>query len=201
MKLIEFLHAITEIVTDEDTHTFTCGSCLFFAWVLHKKLGWDIKGIASDFREAERSGDGYPDDLVHVWVEKNGKAIDINGVHDANGLRQHYMDEAGHMGIKDASPFDFEPWFLKGFLEDLQWGPDETDRTTVLKRALQIVNWMKGEYNLHDSVGGNEGELNSEDDEPRPPPESRDEEGHAGWDWTDPYHSSGTTNAVLSGTP
>lgn len=54
---------------------------------------------------------------------------------------------------------------------------------------------------LKATVGGNEGELNSDDDEPRPPPEARDEEGHAGWDWTDPYHTSGTTNAVLSGTP
>jgi hypothetical protein len=54
---------------------------------------------------------------------------------------------------------------------------------------------------LKATVGGNEGERNREDDEPRQPPISRDQEGSVGWDWTDPYHSSGTTNAVLSGTP
>ncbi len=64
----------------------------------------------------------------------------------------------------------------------------EAKRTSVKKK-------------LKATVGGNEGELNSEDDEPRPPPISRDQEGNASWDWTDPIHSSGTTNAVLSGTP
>ncbi len=59
----------------------------------------------------------------------------------------------------------------------------------------------KKKQKLDATVGGNSGEKDREDDEPRPPPISRDQEGNAGWDWTDPYHSSGTTNAVLSGTP
>jgi hypothetical protein len=59
----------------------------------------------------------------------------------------------------------------------------------------------KKKQKLDATVGGNTGERGSEDDEPLPSPTNRGEEGSVGWDWTDPYHSSGTTNAVLSGTP
>ena len=59
----------------------------------------------------------------------------------------------------------------------------------------------KEKQKLDATVGSNAGEQDSEDDESRPPPISRDQEGNASWDWTDPIHSSGTTNAVLSGTP
>ena len=52
-----------------------------------------------------------------------------------------------------------------------------------------------------ETVGSNAGEVNSDDDVPRPPPAHGDEEGNAQWDWTDPYHSSGEENAVNSRTP
>ena len=52
-----------------------------------------------------------------------------------------------------------------------------------------------------ETVGGNDGTIDSEDDQPVPPPEHGDEEGNASWDWTDPYHGSGTENAVMSNTP
>ena len=63
--------------------------------------------------------------------------------------------------------------------------------------------WMKGMLhgNTMETVGGNDGEISSEDDQPVPPPAHGDEEGNASWEWTDPYHSSGTENAVLSNTP
>ena len=54
---------------------------------------------------------------------------------------------------------------------------------------------------LKDTVGSNEGELNSDDEQELPPPAHGDEEGNAGWEWTDPYHSSGSENAVMSRTP
>lgn len=63
------------------------------------------------------------------------------------------------------------------------------------------VSSKKEKRKLNATVGGNAGEKNSEDDEPRPPPISRDQEGSVSWDWTDPYHSSGSENAVLSNTP
>jgi hypothetical protein len=63
------------------------------------------------------------------------------------------------------------------------------------------VSSKKEKRKLDATVGGNEGERDREDDEPRQPPISRDQEGSVSWDWTDPIHSSGTTNAVLSGTP
>lgn len=52
-----------------------------------------------------------------------------------------------------------------------------------------------------ETVGGNDGEISSEDDQPIPPPAHGDEEGNAGWEWTDPYHGSGAENAVMSRTP
>jgi hypothetical protein len=63
--------------------------------------------------------------------------------------------------------------------------------------------WMQGMLHGNtttETVGGNDGEFNSESD-PMPPPQHGDEEGNASWEWTDPYHSSGTENAVLSNTP
>jgi hypothetical protein len=54
---------------------------------------------------------------------------------------------------------------------------------------------------INETVGSSGDEVNDEDGKPLPPPAHGDEEGSASWDWTDPYHSSGTTNAVLSNTP
>jgi len=51
-----------------------------------------------------------------------------------------------------------------------------------------------------ETVGGNDGEISSEGD-PMPEPERGNDEGKPEWDWTDPYHSSGTENAVMSNTP
>jgi hypothetical protein len=63
--------------------------------------------------------------------------------------------------------------------------------------------WMRGMLhgNTTETVGSTEGEINSDDEAPPPEPERGNEEGHAEWDWTDPYHSSGTENAVMSNTP
>lgn len=47
------------------------------------------------------------------------------------------------------------------------------------------------------TVGSNEGDVNND----MPPVAHGDEEGNASWDWTDPYHSSGAENAVMSRTP
>ena len=54
---------------------------------------------------------------------------------------------------------------------------------------------------LYDSVGGNEGEKYRDEEGESPPPKEGNKEGNADWDWTDPYHSSGEENAVLSNTP
>ena len=54
---------------------------------------------------------------------------------------------------------------------------------------------------LYDSVGGNEGEKYRDEEGELPPPKEGNKEGNADWDWTDPYHSSGEENAVLSNTP
>lgn len=52
-----------------------------------------------------------------------------------------------------------------------------------------------------ETVGSNDGEVNSDDEKPRPEPQARGQEGSVSWDWTDPYHSSGAENAVMSRTP
>ena len=54
---------------------------------------------------------------------------------------------------------------------------------------------------LTDNVGSNDGEVNNDDEKEWAGPIHGDEEGNAGWDWTDPYHSSGEENAVNSKTP
>ena len=65
------------------------------------------------------------------------------------------------------------------------------------------AQWMKDMLhgNTNETVGGNEGELNSDDPQPRPEPERGNEEGRPEWEWTDPYHGSGRQNAVISRTP
>jgi len=65
------------------------------------------------------------------------------------------------------------------------------------------AEWMRGMLHGNtttEMVGSTDGEMNSEG-EPLPEPQRGNEEGNAGWEWTDPYHSSGTENAVMSNTP
>jgi len=69
------------------------------------------------------------------------------------------------------------------------------------KSIPAVIGVPKVPMHTGETVGGNEGEVNSDDDTPRPPPQHGNEEGNASWDWTDPYHSSGAENAVMSRTP
>lgn len=69
------------------------------------------------------------------------------------------------------------------------------------KSIPAVIGVPKVPMHTGETVGSNDGEVNSEDDQPLPPPQHGNEEGNASWDWTDPYHSSGEQNAVMSRTP
>ena len=82
---------------------------------------------------------------------------------------------------------------------EIQVGTGDTDN-----RSGEPAAWMQSMLHGNtttETVGGNDGTIDSEDDQPIPPPEHGDEEGNASWDWTDPYHGSGAENAVMSRTP
>lgn len=98
-----------------------------------------------------------------------------------------------------------DDWFPSQYSETdhHEWWAELYAFYTIGNLRGEPAQWMKGMLhgNTMETVGGNEGELNSDDEHDRPPPISRDQEGNVGWDWTDPYHGSGEQNAVLSNTP
>lgn len=66
---------IAGAVYDEFTRTeFVCGACGDFAAVLHDLTGWPL-----------RAGLDKQGDIEHVWVlNAEGRAVDVNGVHDTD---------------------------------------------------------------------------------------------------------------------
>lgn len=63
--------------------------------------------------------------------------------------------------------------------------------------AAWMQNMLHG--NTTETVGSNDGEMNSGDG-PMPPSQTGDDV-RPDWEWTDPYHGSGEENAVMSRTP
>lgn len=67
--------------------SFTCGLCCVFAAALHDRTGWRIVA------EYENGGE----DLAHAWVvDPDGRAVDVNGIHEGGWARTPYSEkEAG----------------------------------------------------------------------------------------------------------
>jgi len=93
-------------------------------------------------------------------------------------------------------------WFPTKYSESEygEWWAELYAFYTIGNLSGEPAQWMQGMLhgNTTETVGSNEGELNSNSSLPPP---KRGEEGVPEWEWTDPYHSSGTENAVLSNTP
>jgi len=80
--LIAALRKFTATIKDdpdyfENEGLFTSGECSSFAYILNKEFGYPLKA-------AYYYGDGN-EDLVHIWAEQNGKAIDFYGVSRSTG--------------------------------------------------------------------------------------------------------------------
>lgn len=135
---------------------------------------------------------------------------------------------AGHLGLKGP---ELQRQVIQGFKQIAAWlikamqegrTPDEfyfipasDSRAKLFSRMLDRIGEVPGwsvepfehgpfsGYKMFkattETVGSNDGEKNAESG--MGPVAHGDEEGNAQWDWTDPYHSSGSTNAVLSNTP
>jgi hypothetical protein len=98
-----------------------------------------------------------------------------------------------------------DDWFPSKYSETdyHEWWSELYAFYTIGNLRGEPAQWMKSMLhgNTNETVGGNEGELNSDDPYPRPEPERGNEEGRPEWEWTDPYHNSGEENAVNSNTP
>jgi len=156
-----------------------------------EKLDWNARGyiVGNDLlawgmtagihRDVAREL-GIPPDAIPVYVYTDGREISLRVTDASNGtIWEHNPDvvdaieSSGYINNFNITDIDFWDSAIVGDWQDME---------------------------LYDSVGGNDGEVSSEGD-PIPPPQHGDEEGNAGWEWTDPYHSSGTENAVMSNTP
>jgi len=156
-----------------------------------EKLDWNARGyiVGNDLlawgmtagihRDVAREL-GIPPDAIPVYVYTDGREISLRVTDASNGtIWEHNPDvvdaieSSGYINNFNITDIDFWDSAIVGDWQDME---------------------------LYDSVGGNDGEVSSEGD-PIPPPQHGDEEGSAGWEWTDPYHGSGAENAVMSGTP
>ncbi|RLD65623.1 MAG: hypothetical protein DRI98_14550, partial [Bacteroidetes bacterium] len=137
-------------VADDET-LFRCGACALMAWALHKELGWDIVGVVTRW-----DGSGRPTDLVHLWVEKGDKAIDVMGMTDASKMREHWLEESMHFGNDDSELHQFSPLEVKPFLTDERWGSRYGNPAAVLSRAHNVAQRIKsgmvGESNIASSA-------------------------------------------------
>jgi hypothetical protein len=106
---------------------------------------------------------------------------------------------------KPKHSIESDDWFPSQYSETdyHEWWSELYAFYTIGNLRGEPAAWMKDMLhgNTNETVGGNEGELNSDDPYPRPEPERGDEEGRPEWEWTDPYHNSGSENAVRSNTP
>ena len=71
----------------------------------------------------------------------------------------------------------------------------------MLLKLFKIINEDETDDEVDETVGSNDGEMNQDDEQDWDGQTHGDEEGAPSWDWTDPYHSSGHENAVLSNKP
>jgi hypothetical protein len=106
---------------------------------------------------------------------------------------------------KPKSDIKSDDWFPTMYSETDydEWWAELYAIYTIGNLHGEPEQWMKSMLhgNTNETVGGNEGEVTSDDPYPLPEPQRGNEEGKPEWEWTDPYHSSGSENAVRSNTP
>lgn len=204
---------------DQMIEDFTCGACLWLAWLLNRKFGFPINAIVlvsdADINEPElHYQHGSYLGLVHAWVNYRGKAIDITGMHDENKFVEEWFERARWMPLvalkvaKAEYSRNVSPDFL---LKQMKAETLPEEHKSLLKQAYRAISdYLEQEIGkIEDSVGGNAGEQHRADDSQRlkPHPKKIVPKGNAvidagtasGWDWTDPSYGqekSGSTNMV-----
>lgn len=84
-----------------DINRFTCGDCHIFARALNKLTGWPLHGFIND--------DGEPD--VHAFVVRpDGKAVDIEGVHDLQTFVKRWISNDETLKLHQFQWSDFRCW-------------------------------------------------------------------------------------------
>lgn len=146
-----------------------------------------------------------------VQLSRQGKTATVAIIHPGNILDPKKWDvpTLGEQRPKRKEKWETntDQWFPSQYSESEwdEWWAEMYAFFIYGNLSGEPAQWMQkmliGDKQLNASIGGNEGEMNSDDDANIPPPEHHDEEGNASWDWTDPYHSSGAENAVNSNTP
>lgn len=113
---------------------FTCGSCMYLAYVLSKKFGLSVSGILAD-----EDFDGKPDEIVHVWVNlPDGRVADITGVHPAEEFLEEWQAKADRTGGEMVNDIPLD-WLMK-IAKAGRWSPERAKaHKETLKQAYRAV--------------------------------------------------------------
>jgi len=125
---------------------FTCGACMFFAYVLNRKFGWPISGtfMASPVRDDQgmpgeiSSMDDYEKERVafgHAWVQPTDNiAVDIEGATTTEKTKARWAGYP-YTYVKNIDP-EWMGQFLKGRL-------NSATRRGIWKRAMQAAKMLR----------------------------------------------------------
>lgn len=114
---------------------FSCGSCMYLAYVLNKKFGLPIGGFVGDSDD-----DGTLDDTVHVWAElPDGRVADIYGVHDWDEFYAKWNDVAEDQGFFEYES-NLDPDWVLSLAKQGKWTPQrQRIHQQTLKNAYRAV--------------------------------------------------------------
>ena len=121
---------------------FTCGHCMYLAYVLHKKFGFPISGLLVD-----EDMDGEADDMVHVWVDlPNGQVADAYGIADADEFLRTWEEKAEVYGDYEYQ-YNISPDWLLQILRNQGAYKDIKTHQGVLKQAYRaVVSMLEPEF-------------------------------------------------------
>jgi hypothetical protein len=128
---------------------FTCGACMFFAYVLNRKFGWPISGTFMESPtdpekgmpgEISSIGDYDAERVVfgHAWVQPTDKiSVDIDGATTTEKMTTQWVSYP-YTHVKNIDP-EWMGQFLKGRL-------NPGIRRGIWKRAMQAAKMLKSHF-------------------------------------------------------
>ena len=125
---------------------FTCGACMFFAYVLNRKFGWPIAGTFMESPTDPEKGmpgeissmDDYEAERIsfgHAWAQPTDNiSVDIEGATTAEKMKARWMGYP-YTHVTNIDP-EWMGQFLKGRL-------NSGTRRGIWKRAMQAAKMLR----------------------------------------------------------
>ena len=148
-KLPPMTESLNEIegISSSTSIEFTCGACMYFAYVLNRKFGWSMAGTFVESPiDPEKGQPGEVSDFTdydtekvmfgHVWVQPTSDiAVDIDGAKSTNKMKEQWS-KYPYTHVTSISPEWMGEFFKKNY-------PNAQARRSVWKRALKAANLLR----------------------------------------------------------